>query len=158
MSKKEVAIADTVSESDFQRNAELVAEKYGLWLRAMYIKTAPVEGWDDGLLHDHFFAVLERGRGQNKIAPDIGKLTMELRFHGSSVDAEKGTHQSPSIYDILACVQKSDPGTFESFCDEFGYDTDSRHAESVWGACSKEYQDFSHLFPEGIPLDILEIC
>lgn len=30
--------------------------------------------------------------------------------------------KAPDEYDILACLQKYDPGTFENFCGEFGYD------------------------------------
>jgi len=31
----------------------------------------------------------------------------------------------PTLYSVLACLQKYDVGTFEDFCNEFGYDTDN---------------------------------
>lgn len=34
----------------------------------------------------------------------------------------------PTMYDVLTCLTKYDPDTFEDFCSEFGYDTDSRRA------------------------------
>jgi len=40
---------------------------------------------------------------------------------GSSINATaKGT--KPRAYDILACLDANDPGTFDEFCREFGYD------------------------------------
>jgi hypothetical protein len=50
----------------------------------------------------------------------------------------KGT--APNAYDILACLQKYDAGSFEDFCGDFGYDTDSRSAKKTYKAVLKEYQ------------------
>lgn len=52
----------------------------------------------------------------------------------------------PNEYDILACLTKYDPGTFEDFCDEFGYDEDSRSAEQIYLACIKEYKQLTRIF------------
>jgi hypothetical protein len=38
--------------------------------------------------------------------------------------AQKGEVKTPTAYDVLACLQKYDPGTFENFCSDFGYDTE----------------------------------
>lgn len=54
--------------------------------------------------------------------------------------------KEPTMYDVLACLTKSDPGTFEDFCDEFGYDTDSRRAERTYKAVCKEYAAVERLF------------
>lgn len=52
----------------------------------------------------------------------------------------------PDMYDILACLTKYDPGTFEDFCGNFGYDTDSRSAERTYKAVCKEYKAVERLF------------
>lgn len=52
----------------------------------------------------------------------------------------------PTAYDVLTCLTKTDPGTFEEFCSEFGYDTDSRKAEKTYKACVKEYFGVHRLF------------
>lgn len=52
----------------------------------------------------------------------------------------------PSVYDVLACLQKCDPGTFEDFCSDYGYDEDSRTAERVYFAVQKEYTQLARLF------------
>ncbi len=55
-------------------------------------------------------------------------------------------------YDVLACLTKYDPGTFENFCSDFGYDTDSRKAEDVYRAVVKEFHSVQKFFAaEEIP-------
>lgn len=55
---------------------------------------------------------------------------------------------APTAYDILTCLTKYDPGTFEDFCGEFGYDTDSRRAEKTYNAVMDEYRQVAMLFDE----------
>jgi hypothetical protein len=52
----------------------------------------------------------------------------------------------PVAYDLLACLQKSDVGTFQDFCGDFGYDTDSKRAESTYRAVCEEYRKVSSFF------------
>lgn len=52
----------------------------------------------------------------------------------------------PSVYDVLACLQKCDPGTFENFCSDYGYDEDSRTALWVYLAVQNEYTQLARLF------------
>lgn len=54
--------------------------------------------------------------------------------------------KEPTEYEVLSCLQKYDCGTFENFCDEFGYDTDSRKAERTYKAVCKEYKAVVRLF------------
>ena len=52
----------------------------------------------------------------------------------------------PTAYDLLACIEKNDPGDFEEFCSSFGCDTDSRRAEDTWRAVVKEWQKVKRFF------------
>jgi hypothetical protein len=52
----------------------------------------------------------------------------------------------PTPYDVLAIVTKSDPGSFEDFCGDYGYDTDSQKAESVYFAIQKEWSKVRRFF------------
>jgi len=54
----------------------------------------------------------------------------------------------PDEYDVLACLTKYDPYTFENFCDGFGYDTDSRKAEKIYNEVCKEYAGVCSLWNE----------
>lgn len=58
----------------------------------------------------------------------------------------KGT--APTLYDVLACLTKYDPETFEYFCDCYGYDIDSSRAKKTYKAVKKEYQKMCTLFSE----------
>lgn len=63
---------------------------------------------------------------------------------------------SPSLYDVLTCLQKYEVGSFEDFCSEFGYDTDSRNALKTYKAVLKEYKGMSNLFSND-ELEILSL-
>ena len=52
----------------------------------------------------------------------------------------------PTNYDILACLQKYEVGTFENFCGDFGYDTDSRKAFETYIAVQKEFEGVKKVF------------
>lgn len=62
--------------------------------------------------------------------------------------------KSPSAYDVLACITKNDPGTFEDFCNEFGYDTDSRKAEKTYYAVLAEWNSAKAFFS---PEELIEM-
>jgi hypothetical protein len=64
-------------------------------------------------------------------------------------DWEKNPNYSiPSEYDVLACLTKYDPGTFEYFCNDFGYDTDSRTAENIYKAVLNEWKNVCILWTD----------
>lgn len=64
---------------------------------------------------------------------------------------------NPPLYDILACLQKYDPGSHDNFCADFGYDPDSRkglelylvvqdewrHVELLFGDCLEELSEIN---------------
>lgn len=52
----------------------------------------------------------------------------------------------PTMYDVLACLTKCDPGDFEDFCASYGYDVDSRTAERMYKAVLKEWKAVDRLF------------
>jgi hypothetical protein len=54
----------------------------------------------------------------------------------------------PNSYDVLACLEKYDTGTFEDFCSNFGYDTDSRTAEKTYKAVSEQYKNLCALYSD----------
>lgn len=56
----------------------------------------------------------------------------------------------PTNYDLLACLAKCDPGSFENFCDEYGYDPDSRKAERIYNAVCKEWVNVDRMWPDAI--------
>lgn len=52
----------------------------------------------------------------------------------------------PTAYDVLACLQKYDVGTFEDFCGDYGYDNDSIKSLKTYKAVKKEYENVIKMF------------
>ncbi len=109
-------------------------------------------------------------KGRTKyLLPDklLNKNKSELgRFIKSNIDWEYLNNGKsdiihypvkPTEYDILACITKYDPDTFENFCSEFGYDTDSRRAEAIYEAVKDEYLNICRLFNEDELNEMAEI-
>jgi len=71
-----------------------------------------------------------------------GKKRFTLTFGQSYAAGDK----APTAYDVLSCLTKSDPGTFEDFCSEFGYDSDSRKVERIYKAVCKEWKQVSDMW------------
>ena len=76
------------------------------------------------------------------ISTDGGKLS--VRFRGSINDGQNGRTDC-GVYDVLAALTKSDPGTFDNFANEYGYfpiqsQAAYRHATRVFSACYHEWR------------------
>lgn len=56
--------------------------------------------------------------------------------------------KKPNPYGVLACLQKSEVGTFNDFCGDFGYDEDSRKAEETYKAVVEEFKNVQILFSD----------
>ena len=65
--------------------------------------------------------------------------------------------EEPTMYDVLACLQKYDVGSFEDFCHEFGYNEDSKYAERTYKAVCKEYAAVCRLFTQEQIEELTEI-
>lgn len=52
----------------------------------------------------------------------------------------------PTAYSMLSVITKSDPGTFDDFCSEYGYDNDSISARDTWQAVREEWNDIRSFF------------
>lgn len=65
-------------------------------------------------------------------------ISQYLGFHLSLCD-KLIYPTKPSNYSILACLTKYNPCTLENFCNEFGYDEDSKTAEKIYNAVCKEW-------------------
>lgn len=67
-------------------------------------------------------------------------VRMNLQSDFSTVGLDKIIMpKPPTAYKILSCLTKYDPGNFEDFCSEFGYDTDSKTAERVYDRVKDEW-------------------
>ena len=83
---------------------------------------------------------------EKKYKTQFNFLTYNEKITTKKELEEKKAEATPSAYDILACMTKYDPGTFENFCSEFGYNEDSRTAKKIYFAAQKEYTQLARLF------------
>ena len=76
---------------------------------------------------------------------------MTVHFYSSRMDYENN-NKNCSAYDVLACLQKYDVGTFEDFVSEYGYEVelhdDYIKTRNTYKAVVKEYKDVQRVFSD----------
>lgn len=65
-------------------------------------------------------------------------------FYTSYNDTRDGIE--PTAYDVLACVQKYEVGTYHEFCEEYGYDIYYRESEEIYRRLLAEEIGIRRLF------------
>lgn len=64
-------------------------------------------------------------------------------FYGYA-DESVGDHAT--VYDVLSCLTKNSPRTFNDFCAEYGYSNDSISALNTYREVLKEYEGMARIF------------
>lgn len=54
--------------------------------------------------------------------------------------------KAPSAYDVLASLTKCNPGSFDNFCSDFGYDIHSIQAKKIYLDVQKEFSEVKSIF------------
>ena len=107
-------------------------------LELEYVRT-DFPTWDKEQKHDIYKFTLKRGERKYR-----GEFTTSI------VETKRGVRRNPSAYDLLAGMQKYEVGTFENFCDEFGYnDQPLSHYNKVmeiYDAVKTEYFALTSLY------------
>jgi hypothetical protein len=88
--------------------------------------------------------ILLNGKFENlnkRVIPE--KLKEYIRDYCIEVKGKK-----PTEYDILACLTKYEVGSFENFCSDFCYDTDSRKAERIYKDVLNEWQNVKTIWSD----------
>lgn len=70
---------------------------------------------------------------------------------------ENKDFKEPLAYDVLACLQSYEVGSFKDFCGDFGYDDDSIKAEKIYQAVLNEYNNLKMLYSDEELLKLQEI-
>lgn len=118
-------IADMIDAGQYNEATEQALKAAGVTLALTQADQKPAP-WDDGQYRPHWRATLKS---------KTGRTTVD--FWDSVHAGQNGKQATP--YDVVSCLQWSDPGTFEEFCGEFGEDMDSRKAEKTWKACRAQF-------------------
>ena len=130
MEALKTTVENLIDNSQYNEATKLVAESFNLEFKAEFLENG-LHFQGDKETRDIYNITLKRGQR---------KYTFKF---GQSI--AKGSNE-PTLYDVLACLQKYEVGTFEDFCDEFGYDNDSRNALKTYKAVVKEYDKMCSLF------------
>lgn len=70
---------------------------------------------------------------------------------------QKKAKAKPTCYDVLACLAHYDPGSFQNFCDEFGYSNDSIRTLKTYLAVQDEWNNLRRIFTSGQLEELAEI-
>ncbi len=118
--------------NEYEVNAANMANKMGVTLSLKLLKRAKYFQSDD---EDRDIYEITMVRGPHTFVFTFGQSISDTR-----------TNTPPSIYSILACLQKYEVGTLEEFCNEFGYDSDSRKVENTYKSVANEYAEMAKMF------------
>lgn len=119
------------AESEYEMNAVEFIKKHNIGFTIKLLKRGK------------YFSDDKQERNIYEITLTRKGLEYVFTFGQSVVGTEKG--ETPSVYDVLACLTKYDVGTFEDFCSEFGYEEDSRTAEKTYHAVVDEFKNVERL-------------
>jgi hypothetical protein len=133
---------------NYQQQASDFLAKHGISFSFKLANTKR-PSWDNGRQCNHFIVTFRKGTRR-----------VSFDFFDSTRNFEKGIKELDA-YSVLACCSSElyCPDTFEEFCNEFGYDNDSRQAEKTFKALSKfsaKLQKF--FFTKQMREDLSEIC
>lgn len=122
-------------KSIYEETAENFAKKWGVELRILRSERKRNELWNDD--EDRYCFRCRIKRGEKSYCFDFWQSIAE----GSN---------EPTMYDILACFVKSEVGSFEDFCAEYGYEfkyaEDYSRVRKIWRACKREWENVWNLF------------
>lgn len=132
-------------KSKYDLQAEKFLKKHDIFINCAFKDRAINKDWDNYSRNSHTITFIKAPR-----------KSFQITFWDSINNTKKGI-TSVKPYDVLTCLTKSDPGTFEEFCGEFGYDTDSRSDEKIWKAIKKEWKQVSGFFTKAEIEELQEI-
>ncbi len=122
--------------SEYEKQAQDFIDSHGIRFKATF-KGDKCPMWDDDKhIHGDRYLVM--------LSKPTTKQRFSLSYWNSLNDKKQGNKPTP--YDVLACLQKYDPGTFENFCGDFGYDEDSRKAYTTYKAVVQQWHKVQQFF------------
>lgn len=122
-----------IKDTDLRFNLEVIIQFHDVEVNPL---------WEDNKLRNSYKVTVKRGNEK-----------MEFKFWDSLINREK--HLLPTVYDVLACLNKYPVGEYSDFLQEFGL-TRSTNSRKMWEGCKSEYAKLRRLFPDDELFD--EFC
>lgn len=102
-----------MASNEYLEKAQEFCRKTNTGITVNFVKNDMECPWDVGKCHAKYAVVISR-----KVSGIKKRMTLD--FWESIVGTQN--NEVPDEYDILACLDKYDPGNYEEFCHEFGYE------------------------------------
>lgn len=140
-------------KTSYDIQAENFAKKYGVKLTIFHTETE----------YRPYFSDDKKSRYVFKCRLSRGRRSYTFRFGQSLAEGSK----APDLYSILSCLTKYDCGTFEDFCNEFGYESYNeeytgynKESMKIYKAVCREYKAVCRLFGDAGECfdELCEIC
>lgn len=181
MNTLETKVTELIDASKYDEAVELIRKELDITMKCEFIKNG-LHFADDTETRDIYKITLSHGSrsysfnyGQSIIKSQYYQDSIKGRTYTLNGGARTGNYvindiqkykssqslklvkgDEPTLYDVIACIQKYDVGSFADFCSEFGYDEDSRKAEKIYNAVCDEYMNVSRLFNDS-EIEILSL-
>lgn len=153
----------TNTANEYDTQAETFLSRNGLKFRAVLSDSKSPAWAKEGEETGHHYRVTiakkpdytlrdQRGAGYK-----LPERRLVFDFWGSIADARENKH--PSAYDVLACISSDayTPETFEDFCAEYGYESDSIKALQMFRRCDRFAKRLRAFFTESELNELAEI-
>lgn len=132
----------TKQKSEYDIQAEKFLEKFGIEINFKFLGLS-MPKWEDKKTqyHNHYYITINR-KGTSLVKP------LEFDFYDSLANTQKQYRQTPSAYDILSTVSSDsyEYSSFKDFCDNLGYNEDSRKDYKTWEAVTEFAENINAFF------------
>ena len=125
--------------NEYVKQAKDFLENCGATMKIEYLTVDINKTWNDNVYRNVYRASIKTQLG-----------VMSVKFWDSAYNTENNI--KPTEYDILACLQKYELGSFEDFVSEFGYEiedpNDRRNAKQIYKFACREYEKICRCFTD----------
>lgn len=124
-------IGNLIDNSEYNTACEIIMQEFdfSIEFKGSIYKSMP---WDREGEQRHVFNVI------------LKRDSQEYKFKfGQSIAAG---NEEPTNYDIIACLTKNDPESFEDFCDAYGYDREEEFSIDTFERVENEWEGVSAMF------------
>lgn len=139
--------------NNYNQQAKEFLTKTNSTLKIEYLKTGKHfnEDKENGVNRDIYQVILANNK-------NAFSFTFGDSVQNTEANKNRGIRIKPNAYSILACLTKYDPGTFEDFINEFGYNDQSLSeypkVKKIYNDVVKEYKNLLSLYTDA-EIDIL---
>ena len=121
---------------EYNRKAKEFLKKVGAKVTISYKDSGKLPDWDTYDYDNYRVRVDRKGK------------SWSYMYHQTTHRTKKDGRPTP--YDVLSCVEQTDPGTIDDFVQDCGYEVhswnDVRRIERIYKAVCKEAKNFERMF------------